>query len=101
MKLQTSFKYTVYQNTFLYEKRKSDNVWHQGISVCNFFFKKTLFGMFSMHSLYVGWIPLFEQINTIFSRKKNPQLKVKYMKHYVDIASISRYLLIGVTKYTV
>lgn len=59
-----------------------------------------------MHSLYVGWIPLFEQINTIFSRffekiKKIPKLKVKYMKHYVDIASISRYLLIGVTKYSI
>lgn len=42
MKLQTSFKYTVYQNTFLYEKKKSDNVRHQGISVCNFFFQEDL-----------------------------------------------------------
>lgn len=59
--------------------------------------------MFSMHSLYIGWILLFEQIKTIFFEKikKNPKLKVKYMKHYVDIASISRYLLIGVTKYSI
>lgn len=91
MKLQTSFKYTVYQNTFLYENKNRTMFDTKG-SQSNFFFKKTFFGMFSMHSLYVGWILLFEQINTIFFEKikKNPKLKVKYMKHYVDIASISR-----------
>lgn len=54
MKLLTSFKYTVYQNTFLYEKKNRTMLDTKGSQSVIFFFKKTLFGMFSMHSLYVG-----------------------------------------------
>lgn len=43
MKLQTSFKYTVYQNTFLYENKNRTMFDTKG-SQSNFFFQEDLIG---------------------------------------------------------
>lgn len=56
MKLQTSFKYTVYQNTFLYEKKNRTMLDTKGSqSVISFFQEDLIWYVFNAQFiLYVG-----------------------------------------------